>query len=172
MEDYMVHVYYGEGKGKTTAAMGLAIRAAGNGKSVIIVQFLKGRKSGEICILKRLPEVIILRSDTDYGFYKDMTQETKEILIQLYRKYLEKVWEMTEKKESIVILDEIFSAYQYGMLEEELVKKIIEKKGIEVICTGRNPNSYFLKKADYITQMKKEKHPYDKGVLAREGIEF
>lgn len=172
----MIHVYYGEGKGKTTAAAGLALRALGNSIPVIFLQFLKARKSGEITMFSGLPGIIVLRNTVDYGFYKNMTEEQKEKVTQIHNQNIQQVFSYCkEGKCGMLVLDEVFSAYQYGLLDKEIIKHLLimaEEDRFELVLTGRNPDMVFIEKADYITQMKKERHPFDGGVSARKGIEY
>lgn len=172
----MIHVYYGEGKGKTTAAAGLALRAAGNGLRVLFVQFMKARSSGETAMLSALPGVTVLKNQTELGFYKRMTVEQKEQAYEMHRQSLERAAELIEGEGcGLLVLDEVFSAYGYGLLDREAVLSLLsraEEGQFELVLTGREPDAVFIERADYITQMKKERHPFDKGVSARKGIEY
>lgn len=172
----MIHVYYGEGKGKTTAAAGLALRAAGNGLRVLFVQFMKARPSGETAMLSAIPGVIVLKNRTELGFYKNMTAAQKEQAFEMHRQNLEKAAKLIEEDGcGLLVLDEVFSAYAYGLLDREVVLSFLtraEEGQFELVLTGREPDDVFTEKADYITQMKKERHPYDKGAAARKGIEY
>lgn len=172
----MIQVYHGDGKGKTTAAAGLALRALGNKKQVVFVQFLKARPSGEITILSRLPGITVLRNETDYGFYKKMTDEQKQRVAESHNQNIERTFGLLgEGKCDLLVLDEAASAYNYGLLDRGRIRELLalaEKGSFELVVTGRNPDEIFLEKADYITQMRKERHPFDKGVAARKGIEY
>lgn len=174
----MLHIYYGNGKGKTTAAVGLAIRALGNQYPVIFLQFLKGRDSGEIVLLKAIENCIVLRNSVDYGFYKNMGEQDKKAVFQMHMENLSLVREYMKKKAiRLIVLDEIFSAYHYKLFDTEAIWDIVDKgredkENIDIVCTGRNPDPIFLEKADYITEMKKIQHPYDNGITARRGIEY
>ncbi len=199
----MIHVYYGDGKGKTSAAIGLAVRAAGAGKKVLFTQFMKGIISSEIGVLESIPGIEVLVVGKQFGFYRDMGQEEKtaitrrhnEILLEIERR-------MKTGKAEVVIMDEITSAYRYQLAEKELVQKVLylaKEKGdgggsvgaaermertagmeraetaetdIELVLTGRDPDESFLEVADYITEMRMERHPYEKGIPARKGIEW
>ena len=172
----MTHVYYGDGKGKTTAALGLALRASGCGKKVVIVQFLKDWKCGELEALAHLPEITVLtRKGAGGGFVKDMTDETKAGLTAKHNENLRHALRLHEEGHcDLLVLDEAIDAYQLGVLDQELLINLLEKKpdSLELVVTGHLPDEQFLKHADYITQMMKHKHPYDVGILARRGIEF
>lgn len=172
----MIHIYCGDGKGKTTAAIGLAARMAGNGGRVHIAQFLKGSESGEISFLKNVvknnAEITVSRLDRDYGFYKNMTESEKAEITNCHNAVLQDALSMLDSLDMLV-LDEIFAALNYGLADMGTVKRIMEGCGeTELVLTGREPGKYFLGAADYISEIKKIKHPFDMGVKARKGIEF
>ncbi|WP_281951227.1 cob(I)yrinic acid a,c-diamide adenosyltransferase [Nitrosophilus kaiyonis] len=164
-----VHIYTGDGKGKTTAAIGLALRAVGAKKRVFIFQFMKAWISHEIEILKSLG--VIVDREWDGNFIK--THPSKK-QFQMVKNQYERVFNAFEKSFDLIILDEILVAFLYGLLsEEEIIKVIDEKpKNVELILTGRGATEKMIKKADLVTYMKKIKHYFDKGVNAREGIEY
>lgn len=167
----MIHIYCGDGKGKTTAAMGLAVRMAGNGGRVHIVQFLKGTASGEIEFL-RDTKITVARCDKNYGFFKNMTDSDKEQITKCHNENLRQALSEIRNLDMLV-LDEIFAAVNLGLADLDLIKMIIGNCGeTELVMTGRDPNGYFLDRADYVSEMKKIKHPFDKGIAARKGIEF
>ncbi len=167
----MIHIYCGDGKGKTTAAVGLAARMAGHGGRVRIVQFLKGTVSGEIEFL-RDTKIAVSRCDKNYGFYKNMTESGKEEITKRHNENLRQALSELGNLDMLV-LDEIFAAVNLGLADLDLVKAIVEGCGkTELILTGRDPDEYFLDRADYVSEIKKIKHPFDKGVAARKGIEF
>ncbi len=172
----MIHVYHGEGKGKTTAAAGLALRALGNGIQVVFVQFLKARPSGEVTIFSELSGIKVLRNDTDYGFYKKMTEEQKSKVTMLHNQNIRHALSLIEDgKCGLLVLDELFAAWQYELLDKKGIQRLLsmaEEEQFELVMTGRNPDTLFMEKADYITQMKKERHPFDRGITARKGIEY
>ena len=171
----MFHIYHGDGKGKTTAAMGLAIRSAGNGNLVTIVQFLKGNATGEIEILSRIPEITVYRNEVDLGFTKYMSETEKEHCKIMHNMSLLNAIEKINAGEcDLLILDELSAAYNMELVDHNMVHTLFEMrpKELELVMTGRNPAAYFLDQADYITEMKKERHPFDKGVGARKGIEY
>lgn len=167
----MIHIYCGDGKGKTTAATGLAFRMAGSGGRVHIIQFLKGSQSGEIDFL-RDTKITISRLDKDYGFYKNMTDEDKTEVRKRHNDSLRHAKSQLSVLDMLV-LDEVFAAISCGLVDTDLVKDIIENNmNTEIVLTGRNPDKYFLEKADYVSEIKKVKHPFDRGVSARRGIEY
>lgn len=171
-----IQIYTGDGKGKTTAAIGQSIRAAGSGIPVLFVQFLKDGTSSEMNILKNLPNIQVDYATENFGFYKTMTDETKQKAQTAYTRLLLRNIQlvMQAEKRMLLVLDEIMAAYQFGFIEKEPFLEFLSKKPeqLEIVMTGRNPPKELLDIADYITVMQKEKHPFDKGIKAREGIEF
>jgi cob(I)alamin adenosyltransferase len=167
----MIHVYTGDGKGKTTAALGLAIRAAGRGKKVVIVQFMKGADTGELYSLSLLPGVKVLRNKKHYGFFNRVGAETQSHIIADNNSSLEEAlglpWD-------VLVLDEVFSAYSAGALDRQAIDSLVlgNNENREVVLTGRNPPQHIVDAADYVSEIRKIKHPYDRGVQAREGIEY
>lgn len=176
MERGLTHLYYGNGKGKTTAAIGLCIRAAGNKKRVLFAQFMKDDTSGEISVLKEMPEISILHGDIPKGFYSKLDPGAKKVFAMEQKKLLEKVIEEIGhmKEGGLVVLDEITYAYNWELIDRGKLEDLLEHRpdGIELVMTGRNPEPALVKAADYITEMKCEKHPFEKGIAARKGIEF
>lgn len=171
----MIHLYHGDGKGKTTAAMGLALRMLGHGENVFIVQFLKGKPTGEVRALLTLPGVTVLRGRPEGKFVFEMTPEEKEETAALHQRQLELAASAAEQgRASMLVLDEALDAVNTGTLDEAQLLEVIEacRNKAEVVLTGRNPSAEMLAAADYITFMRKDRHPFDEGCAAREGIEF
>jgi len=171
----MLQIYCGNGKGKTTAALGQAVRAAGNGMQVHFVQFLKGAPTSELEILKRIPEITVLRCDRDYGFTFQMNDEDKIRITQRHNQMLSEAMDRVyQHKTDMLVLDEFFAAYQCNLLDKELASRLVF--GIhdktELVLTGRSPEQQFLDLADYVSEIKAVKHPYEKGISARAGIEY
>lgn len=168
----LVHLYCGDGKGKTTAAMGLAMRAAGRGLRVLIVQFLKSTQTGELEILKLLPQVKVLRSSEHLGFTFRMNEEQKRRAAAIQQQLFAGAKEQMQDTD-LLILDEVMAAINAGMLQTEQVAGLLRERpaGLEVVLTGRNPPPELIELADYISEIKKVKHPFDKGIAARDGIE-
>lgn len=166
----MLHIYYGDGKGKTTAAAGLTLRMAGYGKKVLFVQFLKGGVSGEIAPLQKCG-IKVMRCDREYGFFGEMTEEERADMTACHNANLKYALENTDSFDMIV-LDEIFSAYNYSLADRELIRSVVSECTCELVLTGHEPDAWFLERADYVSEVKKIKHPFDSGISARKGIEY
>ncbi len=169
----LIHIYCGDGKGKTTAAVGLAVRAAGAGKRVVFTQFFKNGNSSEVGMLKKLDNIQSIHCKTVPGRFKNMTEEQKAQARADYSQLLETV--LTEAQTAdLLVLDEAISACNNGTIREERIQQFLRTKqeGLEVVLTGRNPSAELLELADYVTEMQKRKHPFDKGIPARHGVEF
>lgn len=165
----MVHLYWGNGKGKTTAAMGLALRALGHGRKVVIVQFLKDGSSGEIEPLRRLGAVIYVCPNAKFTW--QMSDEEKAVARQnstiALRQAMKESWDF-------LVLDEACAAYENGLVDCELLKQVVTRAdtGSEVVLTGRSPAGWMESAADYSTEMRACQHPFTKGFSAREGVEY
>lgn len=170
----LIHIYCGNGKGKTTSATGLAIRALGAGKQVIFAQFLKDGTSSEINILKGLNGINTYAVSTNRGFYSRQNDEERNMTKKEMEKLFNEVIKRAENGVQLLVLDEIISAVNYGIIDEKKLIEFLENRPpeLEVVMTGRNPSQNLLKIADYVTEMRKIKHPYDEGIVARRGIEF
>ena len=170
----LIHIYCGEGKGKPTAAVGLAVRAAGAGKKVLFVQFFKDGSSSEIPPLEALPGVELGLCRTRRGFYFQLDEAGREAARQDFSALLESALRRAEEGVDLLVLDEAFSACACRVIREERLLEFLRAKpeGLEVVLTGRGPSDRMLALADYITEMKKLRHPYDKGVPARLGVEY
>ncbi len=168
-----IHVYTGNGKGKTTAAFGLALRAICAGKKVYIGQFIKGMKYSELDAVKYLPNLKIEQYGRNCFIKNKPTQED----IELARNGLNKIKKVIENgMYDIVILDEVNVAVYYNLFTAndviDVISKIPKERDIEIILTGRYAPQEFIEIADLVTEMKEIKHYYQKGVMARKGIEF
>ena len=171
--DGLIHIYCGEGKGKTTAAVGLSVRASGCGKRVVFAQFLKSRKSGERTSLALLPGVTLTEVPECVKFTFRMTEQEKLAAAELCGKQLEEAFRLAQGAD-LLVLDEAVGAVAKGLLEERTLLEYLRNKpkNLEVVLTGRNPSEELCEAADYISEIRKIKHPYDKGIPARRGIEF
>lgn len=170
MERGLLHLYWGDGKGKTTAAMGLALRALGSGKRVVIVQFLKGGKSGEIPLLEQLGAKIY-RGKAGQKFVFQMNDAEKAATRELQNANLRAA---QQEPADLLILDEAGSAWELDMVDKELLKAVVLERPAEQECvlTAHGAPDWMLEAADYSTEMKCHRHPYQKGIAAREGIEY
>ncbi|MFA5658803.1 MAG: cob(I)yrinic acid a,c-diamide adenosyltransferase [Oscillospiraceae bacterium] len=171
----LIHIYCGDGKGKTTASVGLAVRAAGAGLKVHFVQLLKGNESSELNILRLIPEITISRCEKNYGFTFSMTSEDKQNITESHNLILKEAIKLAESNMlNMLIIDEFNTAYQHGLLDRELAKNLVLNKPekLELILTGRNPDKIFIKAADYVSEISAVKHPYKNGITARRGIEY
>lgn len=239
----LVHIYCGDGKGKTTAALGLALRAAGNGVPVVIARFLKNDGSGEVGILENVPGVYLFHCERQFGFTWTMSEEQKAEAEEYFTGLFERAWEMgckTAREDvegagkadgcmagenwgsdsvsdgssrrdtgvcdtgasisespvsgapvsgspasapltsppceirALLVLDEIMAAVNSGFVANERLLAALDHRpdGLEVVLTGRGPSEELLSRADYVTEMRAVKHPYEKGVGARKGVEY
>ncbi len=168
----LIHIYCGDGKGKTSAAVGLAIRAAGFGYRVLFVQFVKSGKSSELNIMRGIDKINVFDGYSVEKFTFNMSDEEKRECLNGQNKLLKETERMS-KEYDVVILDEIFGAISSGTLDRGLVLEFIKNKpqNLELVITGREPEKEFVDLADYVTELKKVKHPYDRGIGARMGIE-
>jgi cob(I)alamin adenosyltransferase len=174
MKTGLIHVYTGDGKGKTTAAVGLAVRAAGQGKKGVFAQFLKTGGTGEIAPLTALG-VDVVRSARKLGFTFQMDDETKALCREEQRAVLARVREkLADGGVDVLVLDEALDALALGMLAEADVRALLAAKddALEIVLTGRPVPPWLTEIADYISEVKKIKHPFDKGIRARAGIDF
>ena len=171
----LVHIYTGDGKGKTTAAVGLGIRAWGRGMKVLMVQFLKGNESGELIAIRRLGEGFHVNPGQPMGkFTWNMNEEELKQAALLQKKQLEYAQkEAVTGKWDMLILDEIMAAVTTGMIPLEDVLSIISNRPdkLEIVMTGRNAPDSLIKAADYVSNIQEVKHPMNQGVAARRGIE-
>jgi cob(I)alamin adenosyltransferase len=167
----MIHVITGDGKGKTTAALGIGMRAAGRGLKVCMVQFMKGYEYGELAAAKELEGFDIVQ----FGRAEFVNKEDPEqVDIQEAVKALERAKEaVNSEKYDIVILDEVNVALDYRLIALEDVLGLVrgKPKNMELVLTGRKANPELVELADYVSEVKEIKHPYRKGIGARKGIE-
>ncbi|PHV70893.1 cob(I)yrinic acid a,c-diamide adenosyltransferase [Sporanaerobium hydrogeniformans] len=176
MENGLIEVYYGDGKGKTTAAIGLGMRAIGNQYKVIMIQFLKNDDTCECKVLKGLePYFKVFHFEKKRGFTWELTDDEKEELkgeCQIALKFASKVMDTGEC--DVLILDEILNAVQLGIIPEKQLYDLMDNKPeeIELVLTGRQINEEIARRSDYISCIDAIKHPMEKGIAARKGIEF
>lgn len=166
----MVHIYYGDGKGKTTSAAGLALRCAGQGKRVVFCSFLKDNTAGERKVLEQTAGVTLLPAPNAIKFVVQMTEEEKAACRTACANLLRTAFAAAQGKDMLV-LDEVIGAVETGMVEEDQLLSYLPVP-FELVLTGRNPGKKLLEQADYLSEICNRKHPFDQGVPARKGIEF
>ncbi len=169
----LIHIYCGDGKGKTTAAAGLAVRCAGSGGRVLFFQFLKGNNSSERKILSGIDGIDVPDGMDNMKFVWKMTEREMAAAGEFYAKRFGEILKNMHNYDMIV-LDEVIPAVKHGFIaESELLRLIkIKPEHTEIVMTGREPSERLMAAADYITEMKKIKHPFDSGIAARLGIEY
>lgn len=188
----LVHLYYGDGKGKTTAAMGLAVRAFGAGFDVLVVQFLKDGSSSELTVLRDRLGISVLAEQITSHMSNKMTDDEKEKTLACHGRIWQKAMDWVGKSQSsndigepffdirepfsgrILILDEILGAIEAGLFPEEKVLTFLDQRpsDLEIVLTGRSPSLALMERADYRSQIVCAGHPYNMGIAARKGIEF
>lgn len=171
MENALVQVYTGNGKGKTTAAIGLAVRACGHGFTVYMIQFMKGRINyGELETAKLIPNFEIKQFGRPEFVSKENPDPVDIKLAQEGFEHARKI--IFSQKYDIVILDEINVAMDFNLISQDEVLTLIKErpKTVELVLTGRHCPREIVRIADYVTEMLEIKHPYSEGTLAREGI--
>ncbi len=180
LEKGLVHIYTGEGKGKTTSALGLGLRAARYGLRVCFIQFMKGVTEEDT--VKKI-------SNIDYKYfgharpagkwkwvYKKKVEaggsEKDKAIASRGLEFAKKI--VQEGKYDVVILDEVIMAVWFGLISEDDVLSLVKSKpaDMELVLTGRRASEKLIELADYVSEINKVKHPYDKGILAREGIDY
>ena len=169
----MLHIYCGDGKGKTTCAMGLAVRAAGHGRKVVVAQFLKGSNSGERITLTSNPNVTCLPVPETIKFIFMMNEQEKAEASAEMTASFRQAAELSRDAD-LLVLDELCGAVSTGMIALDEILAFLDSRpeSLEVVITGRDPAPELQERADYITEMRKVKHPFDQGVTAREGVEW
>ena len=169
----LVHIYCGDGKGKTTTSVGLTVRAAGSGKKVLFYQFLKDNNSSERNILEKVPGITLVRGREMQKFTFQMNEQELDELRIYNNEMLDKLFEMA-KDYDMLVMDESVYAIKSNLLDEEKLITHLEEKpvGLEVVLAGRNPSQKLMDHADYVSEIQKVKHPFDHGVSSRVGIEL
>ena len=175
MSANMLHVYTGKGKGKTTAAMGLALRVLGHGKPVLIAQFMKDGTSGELKALSTFSQAHLYRGGRMEGFIWRMTEPQLEALRQDFTRAASEIKDQMEAlRPALTVLDELCVALAVRLLSPDNAMELIQA-GLrfgDVVVTGRDAPLSLIERADYVTVMEAVKHPFDEGKPAREGIEW
>ena len=172
----LVHIYTGDGKGKTTAAIGLGVRACGRGLKVLMVQFLKSMPTGEEVGLKRLePGFMLYRGTSSEKFVPQMSEDEKRKTAEEQLGIFNYAREAAESgRYDLIILDEAFGAIASGMLDANLLIQFVKAKPekLELVLTGRGMPEEIIAAADLVSEIKAVKHPIKSGVKSRRGIEF
>lgn len=172
----MIQLYHGDGKGKTTASVGAAVRAAGRGRKILFAQFLKGQETGEVGILGGMAQVQVLRSGRDFPFFSGMTETEKRELTDIHNRILEQILSaLQERRADFIVLDEITHACRFGLLDEKKLEQILaygKCQETEIILTGREPSERLLQISDYSSEIRCIRHPYRDGIPARIGVEL
>jgi cob(I)alamin adenosyltransferase len=169
----MIQVYTGNGKGKTTAALGLAVRAAGHGMRTYIGQFLKGQRYGELAGMKKLAPLVKVEQFGRKGFIH-VTERADEEDVRRARRALARCRKaMLSGRFDIVVFDEVNVALHFKLVAETEVLAVLDERpeGVEVVLTGRYAPASLIRRADLVTEMRERKHYYARGVRARKGIE-
>lgn len=172
----MIHIYYGTGKGKSTAAAGLAARAAGSGMSVWLTHFIKAGNeiSGEDTFLANAEVDVTVFEGQQHPMFLAKGKFDKEKVIKLVENALLDIEHaIATEKYDLIVMDEVLNALNAGLLTAERLLDLLEvASNIELVLTGRKCNNIILNRADYVSEINEIKHPYKKGVLARRGIEY
>ena len=173
MDTGRIHIYFGDGKGKTTAAVFQAVRAAGHGFRVLFFQFLKDNSSNERKILEQISNITCLPGREQVKFVSRMNGDEKAELLHYNNKALDEIVKFCSPFD-LLVMDEALCAVGLKVLSEEKLISFLQHKprGLEIVLTGHQVSDRMKEIADYATEMHKIKHPYDLGKLAREGIEF
>lgn len=175
MKQGLIHIYCGDGKGKTSAATGLAVRAAGCGYSVLLSRFLKTEDSGELNVLDAVPGIEVIHLEKSYGFYRTLSQEEQGEVKDMYRGLWNRIRDqISGGGYDILVIDEFMAAYNYGLIPQEDAVRFLKQKpdSLEIVLTGRDPAKELVELADYVSEIRKVRHPFDRGIPARKGIEY
>ena len=172
----MIHLYSGDGKGKTSIATGMAVRAAGAGRSVILARFMKGGESAELAPLKKLG-VRVIEAEKKFPFFSQMTEAEKAEITTCHNRILAEVINVIHspaEKGQLIIFDEITYPVSFGLIDIDKLKALLANvpEQVELVMTGRDPADFLVEAADYHSELVKKRHPYDDGISARYGIEY
>lgn len=171
----LIHIYCGDGKGKTTAAMGLGIRACGRDKKVLLTQFLKDNDTGELISIEKLGENFqVFKGIPVKKFFKFMSSEEQMATRSEHEERFRQVTKKAiDENFDLLIMDEIIASTNLNLIPLNEVIDFLQNKpkGLEVVLTGRNPNEKLIELADYVSEIRAVKHPYEKGINSRIGIE-
>lgn len=169
-----IHIYCGNGKGKTTTGMGLCLRAAGYGYKVLIYQFMKDNGTSERKALSHVPGITLAEGLPQEKFSFQMTDDEKSTRRKYYEEKFRAITEKAAREDyDVLFCDELVYTIRAGLFDEQLLLDFLAVKPykLEVILTGRDPSPRLIEAADYVSEIRKIKHPFDKGLPARKGIE-
>jgi len=175
MKKGLIHIYCGDGKGKTSCAIGLSVRVAGAGMKVLIARFLKTDTSSELNALAGIDNIDVLPIGKYLGWSFEMTDEERADAKRVSSELMTLAFKTAiNGGYDLLVLDEIIAANKLEFVEEKVLLDYLygRPSNLEVVMTGREPTENLIKIADYVSVINKEKHPYDKGIFARKGIEF
>ena len=170
-----IHLYCGDGKGKTTAALGLGLRMCGCGGRVLLAQFLKSSSSSELAALSRFDGFDVLEGPQLVKFTFQMTEEEKREAAAFWTDFFRRAaGEAVRGRYDLLLLDELIGAVSLGMVPEEEVVRFLRTRptNLETVLTGRDPSPALTELASYVSEIRAVKHPYSEGLTARRGIEF
>lgn len=171
----LIHLYCGEGKGKTTAALGLIVRASGAGYDVVIVQYFKSWDTSELLTLQGFPNVTVIHGELPHAFTWELSDMARHEIVEVHNRMFRKAVDSVKPDiPTLLVMDEIIGATSYAYIDSNMVLDYLRNKpdNVEVVMTGRNPLPEFVELADYVSDICKIKHPYDRGIFARKGIEY
>ncbi len=171
----LIHIHCGDGRGKTTAAIGLILRFVGSGRKAMLVQFLKNGRSSEVKTLRTLPGVHVLTGPDSLKFTHVMNEEDRAEALVMHGRFLATAGKAAKAGQvDLLVLDEVLDAIDTNLLSEDALADFLLGKpdGLEVVLTGRNPSARIMEMADYISNIQCVRHPWQKGITGREGIEF
>lgn len=174
MEQGLIHIYCGDGKGKHQRQSDLQSVL----QEVDLRFYLPGFKnesSGELAILDDISQIKVLHLEKSYGFFKNLSEEKKQEVRETYLQLWRAIeLEILTGRYDVLVIDEFMAAYKYDLIPKEEAIEFLEKKPkeLEIVLTGRNPDEKLVELADYVSEIKKVKHPFDQGIYARKGIEY
>lgn len=175
----MIHLYSGDGKGKTSIAVGMAVRMAGAGGKVIFAQFMKGNESSELSVLRDVENIKVVKMQEEFAFYPKLTDEEKMRMTKFHNRILQQIKEEVDKVvqssvDLLVVLDEITYPCNWKLVDVDLLKCLLEElpENVELVLTGREPMDFMVEYADYWSEVQRKRHPYEKNIPARYGIEY
>lgn len=174
--EHKLHLYMGEGKGKTTAAMGLAVRMLGHGEKVLIAQFIKDGRTGELRTFRQIPNAVVWDAVPVRGFISRMNEEEKaSVCAQQTDQTMRLAEVIGQHRPALTVLDELALALKMGIVEENVAKTLLDAalEYGEVAVTGRYAPDWLIEKADYVSEIAARKHPYQtEKLMARKGVEW